>query len=47
MNIAIVLLAALATAWAAQEARGKPISLHVILAVGLAGSLAKPTGIFR
>jgi len=47
VNIVIVLLAALATAWAAQEARGKPISLHVILAVGLVGSLAKPTGIFR
>ena len=48
MNLALVLVAALTTAWAAREARrGKAIPLYVILAVGLLGSLANLAGIFR
>ena len=48
MNLAFVLVAALATLGAAREARrGKPIPLYVILTLGLLGSLAKLTGIFR
>lgn len=47
MNLALVLVAALATAAAAREARrDKPIPLYAILAPGPLGSPAKPAGVF-
>lgn len=48
MSLAIVLVAAVATAWAAREARrGRPLPLYAILGLGLLGGLAQLAGVFR